>query len=224
MSLPCNVDGIQYELFTEDEIDCLVRVVSHAFTGFEPMTSALGVPYDDFCHFMRKLANKAIREELSIIARNPEDGKVIGALVCEDLMGDPPEGMDDVTPMLAPVFTLLDGLSEPYRQSRNYAVGDCLHIFMMAVLRNSTGKDIAQEMVNQSMINAVEKGYTQACTEATGVVSQYIFNEKYGFDKLEETLYRDFVFEGEHVFRKIELHPSAALMERPLERKGKAGL
>ena len=217
MSFPCEVDGIVYELFTDAETDCLVHVVSHAFTEFEPMTSALGVPYEDFCLFMRKLAAKAVKEKLSIIARNPADGEVIGALVCEDLMGEPPEGMEDVTPMLAPVFTLLDGLTDPYRESRQYKHGQCLHIFMMAVLRNSTGKDIAQEMVRQSMINAKEMGYCRASTEATGVISQYIFKEKYGFDKLEETLYKDFLFDGEPVFRKIERHPSAALMDRPLE-------
>ena len=219
MSLPCLVDGIRYELFSMEEAECMVHVVSHAFTGFEPMTTALEVSYEDFCPFMRKLAVKAAKEELSIIARNVEDGKVLGALVCEDLMGDPPEGLEEITPMLEPIFTLLDGLSEPYKQRKKFSYGDCLHVFMIAVLNNATGKDIAQEMINQSMINAREKGYTQASTEATGVISQYIFKEKYGFEKLEETLYHDFLFEGEHIFRKIEKHPGAALMERSLEKQ-----
>ncbi len=209
--------GVRYEVFTEEDMDGLVAVVTEAFTEHEPMSLAMKIPYGVFRDFMSLLAVKAAKERLTVIARDLETGMVVGALVNEDLMSEPADAPDPLDPKFNPIFTLLGGLTAYYKENRRFQAGECLHVFMIGVTQGFKGRNLSQHLIAYSMRNARRKGYKMVCTEATGNISQHIFGRKFGFRELKKVAYRTFVYDGDQVFNEIKDHWGAVLMERDLE-------
>jgi len=209
-------EGIRYEVFSMEDAVGFTAVVTEAFTGYEPMSLAMGIPFDVFYGFMGGLAVKAAEEGLSVIARDIASGKVVGALVNEDLMSPPAETPNPLDSRFNPIFTLLGELTEYYRDSHDFQLGECLHVFMIGVTHDYKGRSLSSHLISHSLKNARNKGFRAVCTEATGRISQHIFGKKFGFHELKKTEYKTFVYNGEQIFRNIKDHWGAYLMERGL--------
>jgi len=91
MKLLREMQGVRYELFEMDALDEMALVVAEAFRRDEPMTVARDVPRHVFVDFVKLLAPKARREELTVLARDQETGRVIGAMIADDFASAPPE-------------------------------------------------------------------------------------------------------------------------------------
>lgn len=207
------VAGIEYGILEAGELDAMAALLAEAFSLHEPPAVAVGLTRPEIEGLVRVFGDKAVGEQLSMLARVASTGDLAGALLAEDFGTPPPVGLHAVVPRFAPIGTLLESLDEPYRASRDVVPGAYAHLFMVGVSHDHAGQGVAQHLITRCLANAKERGYGMAVTEATGSVSQHVFR-KLGFRGVFATPYRDFVFEGQRVFQSVVGAEAAILMER----------
>ena len=75
---------------------------------------------------------------------------------------------------------------------------------------------MAHNLLHSCLENGIRRGYHTAVAGATGVISQHLFRNKFGFvDRLEIT-YKTFVYQGRRVFESIQEHIGTILMDKSL--------
>jgi hypothetical protein len=210
------VQGVRYELFDMSALGETAHMVAEAFNRYEPMSVAQGIPAKEFEDFIKLLGPKAQQEELTVLARDQETGQVIGAMITDDFASEPPESMEHLGGAFEPVFALLGELNEQYKRRRSLRLGEYLHLFLIAVNHKHNGRNVAHNLIQSCLENGIRKGYHTAVTEATGVISQHIFRDKFGFVDRLEIPYKTFVYQGRRVFESIEGHTGAILMDKTL--------
>jgi hypothetical protein len=208
-------EGVQYELFDISELDEMAMMAGEAFARYEPVTSALGIPSEDFAEFVRLLGPQAVQNELTVVARDQEANQIIGAMITDDFAGEPAEEIRRLGDNFEPVWAILDELDTLYKQGRILPKGEYLHFFLLAVDHRQTGKNVARNLVLTCLENGVGKGYKTGIVEATGIVSQHIFRQ-FGFVDCFEVPYKTFTFQGKRVFDSIEGHHGVILMDKAL--------
>lgn len=208
-----HLDGIDYELFTMADAAETLDVVTEAFITYEPMTAFQAVSEDAFRHFAGLLLQKAEDEQLTTVARDPQTGKIIGAMISEDIGNPEPAGLDSIDERFGPIFTLLGSLSDQYFATRPAPKpGEYAHLFMVGTRHTRKSGGVALNLVKLAVENARNKGFKVAFAETTGRISQHVFTNRVGFTQHHEILYKDFEFDGQKVFAKIEGHPSCTLV------------
>lgn len=207
------VAGIEYGVAETEDIGELAHVLGQSFSRHEPPAVALGLSASQIGELVAAFGPKASDERLSVIARSVATQKAIGALLVEDFATPPPDGLDPLVPMVEPVLALLDQLEGAYRKIRSIDAGGYLHLFMIGVLDDWTGRGIAQEMVRMCLTNGATKGYRTAFAETTGTISRHVFG-KLGFSELFFINYQEFEFGGKYPFSSIREHEGCTLMER----------
>jgi ribosomal protein S18 acetylase RimI-like enzyme len=209
------VTEIEYGLMEGGDLDGMASLLAEAFSLYDPPAVAVGLSAREIDGLVRSFGDKAVREQLSVVARSVFTGDLAGALLVEDFGTPPPGGLEDVAPGFAPIGALLDGLDVQYRESRNVVPGAYLHLFMVGVSSEFAGRGIAHHLITTCLTHGKLRGYRVAVTEATGSVSQHVFR-KLGFHDVLAAPYKDFSFKGQRVFSSI-LDPEATiLMEREL--------
>jgi hypothetical protein len=193
MELLHEVQGVQYELFDMYALDEMALMVAEAFNRYEPMAVVQDIPLKEFVDFVKLLGPKAQQEELTVLARDQETGQIIGAMITDDFASAPPEGMDNFSETFEPIFALLSELDEQYKQRKSLRLGEYLHLFMIAVNHQHKGRKVAHNLIQSCLENGIRKGYHTAVTEATGMISQHIFRNKFGFVDRLEMPYKTFV-------------------------------
>ena len=141
--------------------------------------------------------------------------EMVGALLTEDFVSPPPDGIDQLSKKFDPIFDILGQLDTDYRRGKMIQRGECLHLFLLGVAPSCGGRGVAQQLVATCLENGRQKGYRLAVTEATNNVSQHVFR-KLGFSDRVQRIYRDHRFEGKAVFAKIEGHLGPILMDKPI--------
>jgi len=193
-----------------EEIICLLATV---FSELEPPAVAMGLSARDFEIFLRLFAPTVIADELTIVARSADTGKLAGALLTDDFGLPPTLDVTRMSPKFLPILSMLETLDEQLRRGKTISPGEYLHLFMLAVDAQFAGRGIAQDMVAACLDNGRPKGYRAALTEATGKISQRVFR-KQGFADRFSVAYSDFRYEDKLVFASIQEHERAILMDR----------
>lgn len=208
-------EGVQYELFDINELHEMAVMTAEAFARYEPITSAIGISIEDFADFVRLRWPKVEQEELTVIARNQDSKQIIGAMIADDFAVEPPEEIRRLGDNFEPVWAILDKLDNQYKLGRILPKGEYLHLILLAVDHQQTGKNVAKNLLQTCLDNGIRKGYKTGIVEATGVVSQHIFR-KFGFVDCFETPYKAFTFQGKQVFDSIKDHHGIILMDKSL--------
>ena len=208
-------EGVQYELFDISDLHEMAVMTAEAFARYEPITTALSIPSEDFIDFVKLRWTKAEQEELTVIARNQDTNQIIGAMVADDFALEPPEEIRHLGDNFGPVWAILDDLDSQYKQGRILPKGEYLHLLLLAVDHRQTGKNVAKNLLQTCLDNSIRKGYKTGVAEATGVVSQHIFR-KFGFVDRFEAPYKTFTFQGKPVFESINDHHGIILMDKAL--------
>lgn len=177
MVAPHEISGIRYAVCEPDDADEMGRLLAETFTRRDPPAVAVGITSVEFEEFVKFFSSSAGRDGLTIIARDASTGAMAGALLTEDATSPPPAGIDQLTEKFDPIFDLLGQLDAQYRDGRTFVPGEYLHLFLLGVAEEFTGRSIGQHLVNTCLDNGVAKGYRLAVTEATNRVSQHIFRK-----------------------------------------------
>ncbi|MGB9233426.1 MAG: GNAT family N-acetyltransferase [Terriglobales bacterium] len=206
---------MNYEIAKPPDAEEIIRLLAAVFSESEPPAVAMGLNFREMEHLLELLAPHDIADELTIVARCTDTGRLAGALLTDDFGRPSPLDVSKISPKFLPIFSMLETLDEQFRSGNTIVPGRYLHLFMLAVDREFAGRGIAKEMVAACLDNGARKGYRGALTEATGRISQSVFR-KQGFVERFSVSYRDFRYENKLVFASIQEHERTILMEKAL--------
>ncbi len=206
--------GIIYELFQEKDLEETISLVAEDFSRAEPTTKSQGITAGEFHYFAEIYCKKAVREGLSIVAK--DKGKIIGFIISEDLESDPPEGIENINMKFNPIMALLNKLDEEYVKSYKKKDDKVFHLFMGGVDENYEKKHIISTLLEENLKLAKSKNFSVAIGEPTGLATQHILVDKFGFDEKIMIGYKKFNYNGKNVFKNIEGPIGCMLVEKKL--------
>jgi ribosomal protein S18 acetylase RimI-like enzyme len=93
--------------------------------------------------------------------------------------------------------------------------GESMHLFLLGVAREFSGRGVAQHLIAECLANGARRGFRLAVTEATNKTSQHVFR-KQGFGERVHRSYKDHRFEGQAVFGSIADQGGPILMDKHL--------
>jgi hypothetical protein len=205
--------GIIYEILQEEDLEETATLISEVFSKGEPMTKALEITAKEFYYFVEIYCKKAVNEGLSTIAKNK--GKVIGFIISEDFDSTPPEGIQKIDIKVVPWMALIDAVEKDAKSNKKEGERR-FHMFLGGTDKQYENKHINTTMIEESLKLAKIKNFTSAMVEPTGFATQYMFTDKFKFEKKVMIEYKTFLFEGENVFKNIEGPVGLLLMEKRL--------
>ena len=206
---------IEYDVYSASDAAAMASLLGDVFSRRDPPAVAVGLTASEFEAFVRLFCPRAEAEGLTVVARLPGTGELVGALLTEDSASAPPEGMDRLSAKLDPIFDILGQLDAEYRGDRAVRPGDSLHLFLLGVSDRVAGRGVAQQLVATCLEHGADRGYRLAVTEATNKVSQRIFRRQ-GFVERAQRSYEAHRFGGRAVFASIAEHGGPMLMDRSL--------
>ncbi len=207
--------GISYGLAEEPDVDEMTGLLAGVFSRSEPLAVATGLTFDEMQAIVGHLGRRIADAGLSVIARDQQSGRLIGASLTDDFAIPPPDDIDVLPGKFRPIAEVLEELDQQYRKAHRLNPGEVLHLLMVAIAPDSGGKGVASMLLTLTLEHGKQKGYVKAVGEATGKVSQHIFR-KHGFVERFHIRYGDFLYEGKPVFNSISEHEALILMERNL--------
>lgn len=207
---------IIYEIFKENDLEQTIACIIDVFPRREPMTKALHITPDEFYSFAKIYCKKAVKDGLSVIAKDRDTGRVIGFMISEDLVSEPQEEIEMISKKFHPIMALLNRLEEEYKKNRMVDKGEVLHLFMGGVSQHYEGRNITTTLIEENLKLAKMKNFSYAIGEETGKVVFHITRDKLGFNEKNSIQYKSFTYKGEKVFENIETSASCILVEKQL--------
>lgn len=205
---------ITFEKMKTKHYNGAVKCVLNTFLRGEPMLNALGVKKDEFIHFVEIYVKKAISDGYSVVAL--ENDRVIGSIVSEDLLTEPPKGIEKCFEFMMPVFDVLSKLDEKYIEAKKPQKGEVYHMLLGSVYKEYAGNKVTVNMIKRADELAVEAGFKKNVVEATGNISAAIFAKDPNFKEFARINYLDFEFEGKKIFKNIKGGEACILFEKEL--------
>lgn len=206
---------ISYRLYRDTDSDDLSRLLSKEFAERDPPAVAVGLEPSEFESFVRLFCRQAVAQELTIVAHCVETGEMCGALLTEDSASGLPDGIDQLSEKLDPIFDILGQLDEEYRDGEDVVPGESIHLFLLGVKQSFSGRGVAQKLISKCLANGASRSYRMAVTEATNKASQHVF-QKQGFAERVRRSYGAYKFDGRHPFESIIDQGGPALMDKDL--------
>lgn len=206
---------INYRLYRDTDADDMSRLLSEVFAERDPPAVAVGLEPSEFEAFVRLYCRQAVAQELTIVAHCAETGEMCGVLLTEDSASGLPDGIDQLSEKLDPIFDILGQLDEEYRGGEDAVSGESIHLFLLGVKQSFSGKGVAQKLISKCLANGASRSYRMAVTEATNKASQHVFR-KQGFAERVGRSYGAHKFDGRHPFESIIDQGGPMLMDKNL--------
>lgn len=195
--------------FNKSDLEQVIHCLSHAFTQ-ETMSKALDINANSYIYLAEIVCQKAIKDQLSLVAKDEKSGDVIGFSILEDFVTELPN-LDSVDARFLPIMNLLGELDDWYKSNYKVKCGEILHLFMTGVDEQYRGQGIAHKLMEEVFNLAKDNGYRSIIAECTGAITQHI-RAKYGFQAIKEIEYKTYLYNGELVFKGIHEPRSCKLM------------
>ena len=205
--------GIRFGLLDAEDVPATVALLADVFSKHDPPAVALALSAADVEAIVGILAEKALAEDLTVIAMS-DKGELVGAMLSEDFGTSPPD-LSVAPAAFGALGAVLEEMEDEYRKTNTPSPESDLHMFMLGVSDDYGGRGIAQALVRFCVEHAASRGYRSAFAETTGLTSQHIFR-KAGFEERYKVSYDDFMHEGRRVFASIADQGGALLMVRSL--------
>jgi len=206
-------DRIEIRLLAEEDFFPLMECHVSAFATEkgENMMRALDLTLEEAEAFARPVCEKAIAEQVSLVAWDKERHGIAGFCLNEPFATIP-----DYTTMALPrklqaLYGFLKILDDQCLSEVRHSTTKLFHLFNLGVLRDYRRAGVAQALLIESLELAKEKGFEYAVAECTGYGSQKLC-DGLGFQRLRALRYADFEFAGDRPFRSIEEPPDCHLM------------
>ena len=165
--------------FEKSDLEQTIRCLSRSFTS-ETMSKALGIDVKNYTSFAEIFCQKAIKEQLSLVAKDDQSGDVVGFSILEDFVTEVPN-LDRLDPRFIPILNLVFELDDWYKSKYPVKSGEILHIFLTGVDEQYRGQGIVHKLMEETFNVAKNNGYSKIMAECTGVITQHI-RAKYGFN------------------------------------------
>lgn len=209
--------AIEYGLPAAAEAGAMAKFLGETFSRRDPAAYAVGLTADEFEGFARLLCPKAVTDGLTIVARRADTRELIGVMLNEDSASPMPDGMERLGRKFDPILDILGQLGAEYWGDRQPKAGEALHLYLLGVAEEFTGRGVAQRLVTDCLDLGARVGYRLAVTEATNKISQHVFR-KLGFVERVSRSYESHSFNGRACFTSIAEHGGPMLMDRAISR------
>ena len=206
--------ALSYTILQNKDLEATVSVITEAFRGGEPLNRANDIPEKIWAESCRQVCQKVVKDQLSVVARDSRENRVVGAAICGDWTTPKPDTRA-LHPRFAVTSALLGELGKQYRPMIPPSPKHYLYIIFLAVAHNHNGHGIGTGLVAKALGNARAGGFKIALCEATNRRSQHVFRNKCGFTDRFSISYASWEYEGEKVFESIQ-GQSAILMDREI--------
>jgi ribosomal protein S18 acetylase RimI-like enzyme len=204
--------GIIYEILQEKDLEETVALLSNVFSCGETVTKCLEITPKELHYCAELYCKKAVREGLSIIAKDKYNNKIISFLISEDFDSEKPEGIEKIDIKILPGMALLDTLEKDMKSDKKEWERR-FHIYLGGTDEQYKNRKIMTILIEESMKLAKIKHFTSVIAEPSGFATQHMFN-KLGFETKNIIEYKTFLYEGKNVFKNIEGPTGIYLMEK----------
>ncbi|MCP2727310.1 GNAT family N-acetyltransferase [Limnofasciculus baicalensis] len=110
MSILTEKNGIIFETIQQQDIEATAACISNIMSKSEPITRALQISEAEFHGFAIPYCHKAVKESVSLVAKDRQTGQIVGFIISKDLMTWPPERLEIPSDKFEPIFNLLEQL------------------------------------------------------------------------------------------------------------------
>ena len=203
---------IQFMPMTAEHVEEVCNVVGHSFSH-EPMTETLHLTYEQVRAEFAKVVEEVGPQGYSSIAVDEATGKIVGCCINKDFMMEPMDDGEDHSDALA-VFNLVDELDAKAPELRTLPKGDTFHLYLLAVDSDYKKRDIGLNLVKAADKTARDGNFKNMLAEVTGPVSQHIFMDQCDYSEIARINYKDYVYEGEKVFKDIDSCEACILVRK----------
>lgn len=193
---------ITYKIFDIDELKEMALVIGEAFSTSEPMAVSQGISRGEMTDLIEQFGDKAAQEALSIVARSQTNQQIIGVLLANDWGVRSTGNIILPSQKFNPILAILDKLDTQYKQEKNIQAKEYLHFEFLAVSPQYRGKNIAHNLVQSCLENAVNRGYKMAVSTVTNPTSHHI-HQKFNFKDCFKIPYKTFTYEERQVFASL---------------------
>jgi ribosomal protein S18 acetylase RimI-like enzyme len=202
---------VKYRIIQSGDFEQTVDLCSQIFVKHEPITRSLKINYREFRVLAESYCIKAIEDRLSIVAID-SNGQIIGFIISEDFMTQPPY-LKDFSDKFEPIQALSYQLkySYCYRSQYYFKLIHALHILMLGVKDEYKNQKIATTLIKENLKLAKLNNFSVAISEATGLTSKHIFS-KLGFKEEMTFFYDSYTFQGKKIFSSIKESAGCTLM------------
>jgi ribosomal protein S18 acetylase RimI-like enzyme len=205
---------IVYEMFQEKDLEETAKLLSETFTRGGTTTRSLKITPEEYYPLAYIYSKKAIKEGLSMIAKDKNNGKIVSFMINEDFDSPKPEGIEKIGPKVAIGMTFIDVLEEDLRANKKEGERR-FHMFLGGTDKDYENKHILSSLLDESMKLAKNKNFTSIIAEPSCFATQHIF-KNLGFTQKNFIEYKKFKFQGKNVFENIEGPVGIPLMEKRL--------
>ena len=207
-----HTDSLRFDVLTDEYYDQAVSVITQAFCENEPMTKYLGITPIEFIPFAKIIIEKAIHDELSMVAI--DDDKVIACTIVEDI-AEPLNINIDIDARFRIIFSLLETLGSEFFSERAMYKGHIAHLFVTAVDKNYHGQGLSRKINFESIKLAKERNFDFMCCEFTHNYSEKATLHHLKNNKLliRSCKYKDFIFDGIKPFENLDGYANAYIWE-----------
>lgn len=206
--------GITYEILQEKDLEETTALLSQIFTEGEPVTKSLEITPKEFRYFAEIYCKKAVKEGISMIARDKDNYKIVSFIISEDFDSPQPEEIQNIDKKIVPLMALVDAIEMDTKSIKKEGERR-FHMFLGGTAKNYEHRHIATILVEESLKLAKSKNFTIAIAEPSGFATQHMFN-KLKFEQKNMIEYKKFLFEGKNVFKNIVGPVGLPLMEKRL--------
>eukprot|EP01012_Entosiphon_sulcatum_P020612 TRINITY_DN25525_c0_g1_i1.p1 TRINITY_DN25525_c0_g1~~TRINITY_DN25525_c0_g1_i1.p1 ORF type:complete len:236 (-),score=49.67 TRINITY_DN25525_c0_g1_i1:109-816(-) len=209
------------KLLAQCDVEEASRLLSVTFSTHEPVTRTMQLTAEEFLPFARSLCEAACDEGLGMTVREVGTDKLLAVHVATDTTTEPrPFDTKGKKEQWEPIFGLLaaanTAASTPPETPRKK--GQVMHIHLSGVDPALMSSGLGTLVGHANMINALQRGFTEAKTEATNPASWRRY-EKMGFEPAHRIAYSTYTdAAGRRPFETLKGSDELRVMQSKLER------
>jgi len=189
-----------YQSLNRQNIAQCVEFISLNFIKDEPMAKCLEFDLANFVPLADMICEHALNEDLSLVAFNQSDKKIVGAIIGYDFSRNLPVA-HNLCSKFSPILKLLKELDEIVApQLETLKVN---YVSLMALDYEHRSKALFSEIMQNLADKSVRQGYTHFYSQETSEYRFRISSFPGTVSEMAYTNYRDFVFNGEKPFSSL---------------------
>lgn len=192
----------QITRLSKEHLDGTVNLITQCFCNDEPITKEININKNEYEHFAKDVVEKAIKDGLSTIALD-KSGKVIACCIAEDITKPFQPTLADYPKML-PILTLLDELSAPLLEDKNFQQNKVAHVWIACVDAKYRGQNLYIDVDKATSDHLKQQGYDFVVAEFTNAISEKISNHYKDHEEINRINYSEFTMDGKKPFSKVK--------------------
>lgn len=203
---------ISFSSLGENDYRETVDLLTETFCRNDPVEIAMKITPDEFRVMIEPELDAVLNNGLSIAARNPKTGRLIGTILASDALADTVDSRGKVSKKFEPISEIARDFHHFYLSTRSVQSGTCLYLFVIGIHPDFSGHGFGKKLTGEVLNCARRKGYRSAFSLTTNLASTRILKH-FKFEPIKTQDYQSYRFQGVPVFSSITDHPGINLME-----------